>query len=570
MDYLNENKFIKNNSKKTLFDNISEDLKEKINKKKKSEKLNLYFRKLYNKENENYDKMIIHANYNKDNVTSIDYNFCIIIDEDFPKKPPKIYCQSSDIYSINLNDRRDLLYSIIEKKWIKENSNIDRIDILVNIILKKIPEFISRLLFYEENHILLYYGVYFLNEIYNMNNFLVNNKLNFFKVMTFNKDNSKFLESGIKYIVITDIYILFFDLIEDKPKNLGKLIFIGEIFQYNCIERLNINDNIFNIFNEDNNEENINQICIDKNKVYIDWIIQEKNYSFIFSLIKEKKDNDKNNKSDNKNIDFINLINQKQNSIRNKYKLVMNDYNQMESMSPLIESQNDFNRNKLNNLLELEKYFERLKKKKSNQQNQNLKNEKENIFIENEIYKIYQKIIEVATINNKIEITFDYLDKIENKNKTTKKRLINNRDFINENDNDNDKIKENYHNNNNSFGKEDDNIKNKKNKESKESNIINKNKNNIKNENIIKIKDLNDKNNKSNDVVNNKYTKENSVFNLINKINSNIKSDRNSIKSTKTKFELNDNKIKKGNNDDSKPKKEMNTILSLVQKFENK
>ena len=316
MDYLNENKFIKNNSKKTLFDNLSEDLKEKINKKRISEKLNLYFRKLYNKENENYDKMIIHINYIKDILTNIDYNFCIIIEEVFPKKPPKIYCQSSDINSINLNDRRDLLYSIIEKKWIKENTNIDRIDILVNIILKKIPEFISRLLFYEENHILLYYGEYFINEIYNMNNFLMNKKLNFFKVMTFNKDNSKFSESGIKYIVITDIYILFFDLIEDKPKNLGKLIFIGEIFQYNCIERLNadINDNIFNLFNEDNNEENTNNICIDKYKVYIDWIIQEKNYSFIFSLIKEDKDNDKNNNSDNKNIDFINLVNQKQNS----------------------------------------------------------------------------------------------------------------------------------------------------------------------------------------------------------------------------------------------------------------
>ena len=569
MDYLNENKFIKNNAKKTLFDNISEDLKEKINKKKKSEKLSLYFRKLYNKENENYDKMIIHINYIKHIVTNIDYNFCIIIEEDFPKKPPKIYCESSDINNINLNDRRDLLYSIIEKKWIKENTNIDRIDILVNIILKKIPEFISRLLFYEENHILLYYGVYFLNEIYNMNSFLINNKLNFFKVMTFNKDNSKFSENGIKYIVITDIYILFFDLIEDKPKNLGKLIFIGEIFQYNCIERLNadINDNIFNIFNEDNNEENTNHIFIDKYKVYIDWVIQEKNYSFIFSLIKDKKDNDKNNRADNTNLDFINLINQKQNSIRNKYKLVMNDYNQMESMSPLIESPNEFNENKLNNLFELEKYFEKIKKKKSIQENQNSKDGKDNILIDNEIYKIYQKIIEVSTINNKIEITFDYLDKIENKNKMMKKRFINNDDFINENNNN--KIKEN-HNNNNALSKEDDNIKDKKrkeSKESKESNIINKCKNNVKNENIIKVKDLNDKNNKSNNVVNNKYTRENSVFNLINKINNNIKNDRNSIKSTKTKFELNDNK---GNNNAPKSKKEINSILSLVQKFEKK
>jgi hypothetical protein len=37
----------------------------------------------------------------------------------------------------------------------------------------------------------------------------------------------------------------------------------------------------------------------------------------------------------------------------------MNDYNQMESMSPLIESPNEFNENKLNNLFELEKYLEK-------------------------------------------------------------------------------------------------------------------------------------------------------------------------------------------------------------------
>ena len=545
MDKLNENKFIKNNIKISLFDYISEELKEEIDKRRISEKLNLYFRKLYNKENENYDKMIIHINYIKDIEANIDYNFCIIIEENFPMKPPKIYCQSSDINSINLNDRRDLLYSIIEKKWV--NENINRIDILANIILKKIPEFISRLLFYEENHILLYYGVYTLNEIYNMNSFLMNNKLYFFKVMTFNKDNSKFSESGIKYIIVTDIYILFFDLIEDKPKNLGKLIFIGEILQYNCIERLNVDIND-NIFNEDNIEESKDHICIDKNKVYIDWVIQDKNYSFIFSLIKEKKDNDKNNNSDSKNIDFINLINQKQNFIRNKYKLYFKDYNQMESMTPLIESPNEFNENKLKNLFELEKYFETLKKKKSSQKNQNLKNEKDNIFINNEIYKIYQKIIEVTTKNNKIEITFDYLDKIERKNKMEKK-IIYNDGFknVNYNDNNNDKIKENHH-NNNYFNKEEDNIKDIKNKEK-----------NIKNENINKVKELNVINNKSSNEANNKYKNKNSVFNLINKINNNIKDERISIKN-----------IKKENNDIPKPKKEINSILSLVQKFEKK
>jgi len=88
MDKLNENKFIKNNIKISILDYISEELKEKIDKRRISEKLNLFFRKLYNKENESYDKMIIHVNYIKDIETNIDYNFCIIIEENFPKNPP--------------------------------------------------------------------------------------------------------------------------------------------------------------------------------------------------------------------------------------------------------------------------------------------------------------------------------------------------------------------------------------------------------------------------------------------------------------------------------------------------
>ena len=596
MDNLNENKFIKINTQHTIFDNIIKELKEKINnniKNKNKNEIYLYYRKLYNKENEKYDKLLINIIYKKTIKPIKEYNFSIIIDETFPKNPPVIYCDSLDI-NICLNDKRDLFYSIIENNWLINETKNNYIDILSNIIIIKIPQFILRLLFYEENKILIYYGNYKINEIYNINNFLVNKNIILLKVMTYKKEKetSKYSEINMKYIIITDIYILFFELLKDMPKNIAKLIFIGEIFQYNSIERLdvdinlNLNNNIMKNQNNNYNDEDNNKIIdIDPQKYFIDWIINDKSYSFIFSIINEINDNKKkniiknyNNNNNNEIIDFINIVNKKQNIISSKYKLVINDYNQIKSMNSSFESLDEFNNNILNNLIQLSKFLEKLHTKIISKNNENLKEKEEKNLINNEINKIYNKIIDISTKINKIEITFDYLDKLENKNiesyKNKRINLYNNYENSHENK---DKINNNFNNDKNENKNIKDNINStnynmpfnyeKQSKENKlynnkvTENEINKSKNilinnkdnsnkNLNSSNTITIKNNNNKNN--NDKKNNKEDK--------------------SFISNKTyiKNEIKQNPNNNINTNINNKTKERNSIYSLAKMFENK
>ena len=364
-----------------FFDDIIKQLKENINNKEKNnEKVHLYFKPLYNKENKIYNELLIHCFYKKNKNNKKEYNFNIIINQD-NKIIPKIFCQSLDIFDndkkINIIDKRDLFLSIIEKNYNYKNNIMS--ELLYEIIIKKIPEFVTKLFFYEENKVLVYYGKYYLNEIYNINDFVSNKSLLFYKVMTYKEKD--FTQLNIKYIIISDFHILFFDLINEKPKNICKLIFVGEIYKINSFERLEEN-NINNIIiNDENNGINISQ-----NKIYIDWVSNDNEVNkYIFSIIY-----DNNNKE---NIpDFIDVINKKQTFIGIKYNLIINDYNEYN------------NQIDLNELIKLAKFLEKKEK-----------NLGENAIYKKELNKIYQKIIDISTKFNKIEITLEYLDKLKKK-----------------------------------------------------------------------------------------------------------------------------------------------------------
>ena len=88
------------------------------------------------------------------------------------------------------------------------------------------------------------------------------------------------------------------DLVDDNTKNICKLIFIREIIKINSFERLDFDNKI-------NNDEN-NDINISQDKIYIDWISNEKNkkIEFIFSVLYNKNNNEK-------NIFFIDVVNKK-------------------------------------------------------------------------------------------------------------------------------------------------------------------------------------------------------------------------------------------------------------------
>ena len=370
-----------NNSDTIFFDEIVENLKKKISDNEKYNKnIHLYFKSLYNKEKKEYDTLLIHCFYKKNNKN--EFIFCILLNSN-DKNTPKIYCQFYDNdKTISIIDKRDLFFSIIENNYNiinNENNNINIIDLLFDIIITKIPEFIKKVVFYEENKILMYFGKYYLNEIYNINDFISNKNLYFYKVMEYKKDIKDYIPLNIKYIIISDFHVLFFDLFDDKPKNICKLIFIGEIYKINSFERLEENNNLIN------NNDNIN---IFSNKIYIDWILDDLKTTtkqFIFSVIY-----DNNNKE---NIpDFIDIVNKKQSFIGIKYKLITKDYNEYN------------NQYELNELIKLSKTLEKKEKILGN-----------NDMYKNEMNKINQKIIDISTKFNKIGVTLEYLAKIKNK-----------------------------------------------------------------------------------------------------------------------------------------------------------
>ena len=377
---INDNLMINSNNT-IFFDDIIENLKKKINDNEKYNKnIHLYFKSLYNKEKKVYDELLIHCFYKKNNKN--EFIFCILLNNNYKNTPPKIFCQFYDNdNTISIIDKRDLFNSIIEKNNIN-NNEINIFDLLLDIIITKIPEFIKKIVFYEESKIFMYFGKYYLNEIYNINDFISNKNLFFFKVMEYKKDIKDYIQLNIKYIIVSDFHVLFFDLFEDKPKNICKLIFIGEIYKINSFERLEENNNVIN------NNENKNNYS---DKIYIDWILDDNKKTtvqFIFSVI-----NDNNNNNNKENIpDFIDIVNKKQSFIGIKYKLVIKDYNEYN------------NQYELNELIKLAKILEKKEKILGS-----------NDMLQNEMNKIYQKIIDISTKFNKIGVTLEYLEKIKNK-----------------------------------------------------------------------------------------------------------------------------------------------------------
>ena len=378
---INDNLMINSNNT-IFFDDIIENLKKKINDNEKYNKnIHLYFKSLYNKEKKVYDELLIHCFYKKNNKN--EFIFCILLNNNYKNTPPKIFCQFYDNdNTISIIDKRDLFNSIIEKNNININNNeINIFDLLLDIIITKIPEFIKKIVFYEESKIFMYFGKYYLNEIYNINDFISNKNLFFYKVMEYKKDIKDYIQLNIKYIIVSDFHVLFFDLFEDKPKNICKLIFIGEIYKINSFERLEENNNVIN------NNENKNNYS---DKIYIDWILDDNKKTtiqFIFSVINDNNNNNKENIPD-----FIDIVNKKQSFIGIKYKLVIKDYNEYN------------NQYELNELIKLAKILEKKEKILGS-----------NDMLQNEMNKIYQKIIDISTKFNKIGVTLEYLEKIKNK-----------------------------------------------------------------------------------------------------------------------------------------------------------
>lgn len=148
--------------------------------------------------------------------------FSIEVRRDFPNTSPEVFCISNFIFP-TLFDNRNLTISVLGNEWKPSNS--------IEEIIELIPQFCERVLENTSNKYLVYYGEYKIDEVYDINHFLSNSELNFFKCVQFlkSKSSNNFLKlRKERYIVLTDVHFLLFDPAPNF-KNMAKLVFCGDI-----------------------------------------------------------------------------------------------------------------------------------------------------------------------------------------------------------------------------------------------------------------------------------------------------------------------------------------------------
>ena len=124
----------------------------------------------------------------------------------------------------SLYDNSDLLESILQHKW---NANEPHIMTLIEII-ECIPRFIKKLVCNIKKRVCIYYGKYYYNQLYYMNDFIENSYMNFYKAHFYPLNNVR--EKRLMYVVVTDIYILLFEINNDSNAcNYGTLLNMYEL-----------------------------------------------------------------------------------------------------------------------------------------------------------------------------------------------------------------------------------------------------------------------------------------------------------------------------------------------------
>lgn len=318
-----------------------------------------------------------------------DIKFHIILDEDFPNSQPNVNCLTNFIFP-TIFDNRNLLFSIIKHNWSKE-SRLDE-------IIDGIPYFIIRV---SENCLLdtlVYYGDYHIDKIYNMNEFLLNDEINFFRCFQYiaNKKNMTKIKKD-RYIILTDVYFLLFDPLEEN-KNSAKLLFWGDIRQ------------LSNFRCEEIKEERCDSLVLEwKNgkEVQISFQLTFKDMS-----IKE----------------FMELSLSKIEAITKKYKMFQDD------IWKFGEANNTFNYSNKDYLLNLISIKEKMYKTKKS------------FILINELITLYNKIIEILSVNN--DPTYkDFLNKLQNllNDKETQEKMQNEANLLytDHNDHENKRVSDN-------------------------------------------------------------------------------------------------------------------------------
>ena len=296
--------------------------------------------------------------------------FRIEITKTYPCTPPEVLCYTTFCYP-SLCDRRDLLYSILTHNWMEVIEKKSKLSEPIEEIVKKIPEFLYKLKENEENYILVYFGMYNINRLYDINDFLVNTKISLYKTFHISSRNNAIIK--FRYLLITDIYVLLFDMINDKKRNLGKLVFIGDIRQISFLSKHDYKRK----FNNNNNDKELcDVINAYKNytkQIKIEWRYDKRKVKFVFFL-SEMYTRDQ----------LLEMLMLKNAIIKAKFKVFHDDNYKPQNYKDLLTSMKKPTSDKqLETLIQQADYQEQLFQS----------NKSGNIA--NELFLIYQRIIEI-------------------------------------------------------------------------------------------------------------------------------------------------------------------------------
>lgn len=173
-----------------------------------------------------------------------DIYFSITLDEKFPSSFPYVRAICSFSFP-SLQNNSNLFPSIMENKKLENKDPFS----IVEDIINNIPDFIRKVKNNEDIKNLTIYGDYIIDDIYEINDFLSCDKLDFFRANQVMKDQE--IE---RYIMLTDVFFLLLDPAPDS-KNLGKLIFIGNIFNL-MNDQEDIDEKTIRLIWDKNNDSN--------------------------------------------------------------------------------------------------------------------------------------------------------------------------------------------------------------------------------------------------------------------------------------------------------------------------
>ena len=218
-----------------------------------------------------------------------DLYFSITLDDKFPDVLPYVRALSSFSFP-SLYDNSNLYHSILLFKESNINSKNKDPSLIIDDIISGIPLFLQNIKKNEENKIFYYYGEYFLDEIYDINDYLSDENLKLYRTSQIVKKNE-----FKRFIILNDVYFLLFDPLPDS-NNYAKLVFMSDILLLNDAKK-DENGKIVHFEWKNNKNEDIKMTFKFEEKFFNEFLLMK--HSKINKLLSHYDMNSNNNYNTN-------------------------------------------------------------------------------------------------------------------------------------------------------------------------------------------------------------------------------------------------------------------------------